>query len=106
MSREVHAGFCERREVRSLPPTRPGGVVPLSGSKPSRSRNASPRGWRPEGCDSDEDKTQIVHLSEGFDFLGFNVRHYRSRGKLLIKPSKAAVKRFRARLRAEVRSLS
>jgi RNA-directed DNA polymerase len=46
-----------------------------------------------------------VHLSEGFDFLGFNIRHYRNVGKLLIKPSKAAVKRFRARLRAEVRSL-
>jgi RNA-directed DNA polymerase len=46
-----------------------------------------------------------VHLSEGFEFLGFNVRHYRIPGKLLIKPSKAAVKRFRARLRAEVRSL-
>ena len=59
----------------------------------------------PRGLSFNEDKTQIVHLSEGFDFLGFNVRHYRSRGKLLIKPSKAAVKRFRARLRAEVRSL-
>ena len=50
-------------------------------------------------------KTRITHLSKGFDFLGFNVRHYRNPGKLLIKPSKAAVKRFRARLRAEVRSL-
>jgi RNA-directed DNA polymerase len=59
----------------------------------------------PRGLTFNEDKTQIVHLSEGFDFLGFNVRHYRNPGKLLIKPSKAAVKRFRARLRAEVRSL-
>ena len=37
------------------------------------------------------------------DFLGFNVRRYR--GKLLIKPSKAAVKRIRARLTAEMRAL-
>lgn len=59
----------------------------------------------PRGLRFNEDKTQIVHLSEGFDFLGFNVRHYRNPGKLLIMPSKAAVKRFRARLRAEVRSL-
>jgi RNA-directed DNA polymerase len=59
----------------------------------------------PRGLTFNEDKTRIVHLSEGFDFLGFNVRHYRSTGKLLIKPSKAAVKRFWARLRAEVRSL-
>jgi RNA-directed DNA polymerase len=59
----------------------------------------------PRGLTFNEDKTQIVRLSEGFDFLGFNVRHYRNPGKLLIKPSKAAVRRFRARLRAEVRSL-
>jgi hypothetical protein len=37
------------------------------------------------------------------DFLGFNVRRYR--GKLLIKPSKAAVKRARARLSAEMKGL-
>ncbi len=39
----------------------------------------------------------------GVDFLGFNIRRYR--GKLLIKPSKAAVKRIRARLTAEMRAL-
>ena len=37
------------------------------------------------------------------DFLGFNIRRYR--GKLLIKPSKAAVKRIRERLSAEMRAL-
>src|SRR3954462_15817897 len=55
----------------------------------------------PRGLTFNEDKTRIVHLSEGFDFLGFHVRHYRSTGKLLIKPSQAAVKRFRARLRTD-----
>ena len=30
----------------------------------------------PRGLVFNEDKTQIVHLSEGFDFLGFNVRRY------------------------------
>jgi RNA-directed DNA polymerase len=45
-----------------------------------------------------------VHLSEGFDFLGFNVRRYRN-GKLLIKPSSAAVRRLRSRLAAEMRAL-
>jgi RNA-directed DNA polymerase len=59
----------------------------------------------PRGLTFNEDKTRIVHLFDGFDFLGFTVRHYRRPGKLLIRPSKAAVKRFRARLRAEVRSL-
>src|SRR6266849_356108 len=50
------------------------------------------------------EKTRIVHLTEGFDFLGFNVRHYaapqsKSGWKLLIKPSKKAVVKERAKLR-------
>jgi RNA-directed DNA polymerase len=61
------------------------------------------RWLEPRGLAFNEDKTQIVCLDDGFDFLGFNVRRYR--GKLLIKPSKAAVRRFRERLSAEMRSL-
>ena len=57
----------------------------------------------PRGLAFNEDKTKIVHLDEGFDFLGFNVRRYR--GKLLITPSKAALKRVRERLATEIRSL-
>jgi RNA-directed DNA polymerase len=57
----------------------------------------------PRGLVFNEDKTRIVTLDEGFDFLGFNVRRYR--GKLLIKPAKAAVRRIRERLRTELRSL-
>jgi RNA-directed DNA polymerase len=58
----------------------------------------------PRGLVFNEDKTKIVHLSEGFDFLGVNVRRYRN-GKLLITPSPAAVKRFRKRLADEMRAL-
>ena len=57
----------------------------------------------PRGLVFNEDKTRIVHLDDGVDFLGFNVRRYR--GKLLIKPSKVAVKRIRERLTAEMRAL-
>ena len=57
----------------------------------------------PRGLAFNEDKTRIVTLGEGFDFLGFTVRRYH--GKLLIKPAKAAVKRIRERLRTELRSL-
>lgn len=58
----------------------------------------------PRGLAFNEDKTRIVHVGEsGFDFLGFNVRRYH--GKLLIKPSKAAVRRIRERLRTETRAL-
>ncbi len=57
----------------------------------------------PRGLVFNEDKTQIVPLKQGFDFLGFNVRRYNR--KLLIKPSKAAVKRLRKRLAIEMRNL-
>ncbi len=57
----------------------------------------------PRGLVFNEGKTRIVHLDQGFDFLGFTV--CRQSGKLLIKPSKAAIRRHRERLRAELRSL-
>src|SRR5215813_4232527 len=57
----------------------------------------------PRGLAFNEAKTAIVCLDDGVDFLGFNVRRYR--GKLLIKPSKAAVKRIKARLTAEMKAL-
>jgi len=57
----------------------------------------------PRGLVFNQDKTQIVHLTTGCDFLGFNVRRYD--GKLLIKPSKAAIQRIRERLRTEMRAL-
>jgi RNA-directed DNA polymerase len=54
--------------------------------------------WLAErGLSLSPEKTRIVHLTEGFDFLGFNVRLYpcpqtsRSGHKLLINPSKKAV---------------
>jgi RNA-directed DNA polymerase len=62
-------------------------------------------GWlAPRGLAFNEDKTKVVHLTEGFDFLGVNVRRHRS-NKLLIKPSPAAVKRLRKRLATEIRAL-
>ncbi|SDS60913.1 RNA-directed DNA polymerase [Streptomyces sp. TLI_053] len=57
----------------------------------------------PRGLRFNEEKTRVVHLEEGFDFLGFTVR--RTGGKLIIKPSTAACKRLRARLRTEVKAL-
>ncbi len=56
------------------------------------------------GLTLSEEKTRIVHLSEGFDFLGFNIRQYRvphtrTGWKLLIKPSKQSVQKIRNKLR-------
>jgi RNA-directed DNA polymerase len=53
-----------------------------------------------------EAKTHIRHLTEGFDFLGFNIRHYpapqssRSGYKLLIKPSQDSIQQIRRKLKA------
>ncbi len=55
------------------------------------------------GLAFNEDKTRVVHLDDGFDFLGFNVRRYHD--KLLIKPSTEAVRRVRRRLSAEMLAL-
>jgi RNA-directed DNA polymerase len=57
----------------------------------------------PRGLVFNEEKTRIVPLSSGFDFLGFSVRRYGD--KLLTKPSKPAVKRIRSRLSREMRAL-
>jgi RNA-directed DNA polymerase len=80
-------------------------VVVLCGSQQQAEQvKAQLATWlAPRGLAFNEDKTKVVHLGEGFDFLGFNVRRYHR--KLLIKPSKAAVRRLRERLAAEMRTL-
>jgi RNA-directed DNA polymerase len=63
------------------------------------------KAWFAErGLTFSEEKTRIVNLDEGFDFLGFNVRQYpsaksKSGFKLLTRPSKKSVLAMRAKLR-------
>lgn len=57
----------------------------------------------PRGLRFNEEKTWILHLTEGFDFLGFNIRRHGE--SLIITPSKDAVKRIRNRLRMEMQAL-
>src|SRR5271165_6805109 len=62
-------------------------------------------GWLAQrGLSLNEEKTRIVHLAQGFNFLGWNIRRYRN-GKLLIKPSEAAIRRHRQRLAEEMRTM-
>ena len=58
----------------------------------------------PRGLAFNEAKTRIIHLSEGFGFLGFSLRRYRN-GKLIIKPGATAIKRLRKRLAREFHAL-
>lgn len=49
------------------------------------------------GLSLSEDKTLITHITDGFDFLGQNVRKYND--KCLIKPSRLSVKNFLRKIR-------
>ena len=61
--------------------------------------------WLSErGLEFSAEKTLITSMEEGFDFLGFNSRHYD--GKLLIKPSKKKVLAFCKRIGEEVKNLN
>jgi len=54
-----------------------------------------------KGLTLSEEKTKIVHIEEGFDFLGWNVRKYD--GKLLIKPAKKNVQTFLRKVRGIIK---
>jgi RNA-directed DNA polymerase len=51
------------------------------------------------GLELSPEKTKITHITEGFNFLGQNIRMY-SKGKLLIRPTKDAVKSVKEKLKA------
>src|SRR2546427_997086 len=58
------------------------------------------------GLELSAEKTCITHIEDGFDFLGQNVRKYKTgkRHKLLITPSKRNVKAFLEKIRGVVKT--
>ncbi|WP_354635912.1 group II intron reverse transcriptase/maturase [Planktothricoides raciborskii] len=61
--------------------------------------------WLSEiGLELSTEKTVITSIEDGFDFLGFNHRHYN--GKLLIKPSKKKVLAFCKRIGKEIKAMN
>ena len=48
-----------------------------------------------------EEKTKITHISNGFNFLGFNIRKFS--GKLLIKPSKENINSIKRKIKDTVK---
>ena len=80
MSREVQVRFCESRAVQSRPATHL--VVLTDGDRGDVAdlREDIDRVLEPLGLRLSTAKTRIVHMSEGFDFLGFHIRWRRKRG--------------------------
>ncbi len=54
------------------------------------------------GLELSSEKTWITHLTDGFDFLGQNIRRYPN-GKLLIKPARKSIRTLLARVREIIR---
>jgi len=55
----------------------------------------------PRGLLLSEEKTKIVRIEQGFDFLGQNLRKYRN--KLITKPSKENAKSFSEKVRKQIK---
>jgi RNA-directed DNA polymerase len=53
------------------------------------------------GLELSHEKTSITHVTDGFDFLGQNVRRYRS-GKVLLKPSRKNVRTFLGKIKETI----
>lgn len=59
------------------------------------------------GLELEMDKTKITHIEEGFDFLGFNIRKYKTHNgsKVLTKPSKDSIKNAKRKISDKARQL-
>lgn len=61
------------------------------------------------GLELSQEKTKITHISEGFDFLGQNIRKYdigKGKHKLLIKPSARNVHSFLSGIKQTIRKMA
>lgn len=79
----------------------------------SKSKSSCPRAKRllelwllKKGLKFLETKTQILHIEDGIDFLGFNIKHYSTQFKksgriLLCKTSKDSIKAFKEEITLE-----
>lgn len=60
------------------------------------------------GLKLSEEKTKTCHIEQGFNFLGFNIRQYKTKSKrrgiiLLIRPSKDSIKAFKKQMIIELK---
>ena len=110
VKRELKTGYVTKESKRSIVRYADDFVVLCTSKEDALKAKAELSDWlAPRGLKLSEEKTRIVHLDEGFDFLGFNIRRYPVTSKettkltrqytpghkLLIKPSKESVKKFK-----------
>jgi len=98
MSGDVHVRFCEHLGGRFPGVTR---LVITGQSWAILEQDVMPLVTdflRERGLVLAPEKTRIVHIDDGFDFLGFHFRKYG--GKLLIKPARASINHVRERVKA------
>ncbi len=73
-------------------------VVCSSSREQAEAAQSTIQEWlKPRGLELHPEKTKIVHINDGFNFLSFSFRRYR--GKCLFKPQKDKVLTFLSRLR-------
>ncbi|ONI40285.1 group II intron reverse transcriptase/maturase [Candidatus Epulonipiscium fishelsonii] len=59
------------------------------------------------GFELPANKTKITPITSGFDFLGFNIKKYKAEqgNKLLIKPSKESISKFKQKISSNIKNL-
>jgi len=103
MSGDVHVRFREHPRGRFPRVTR---LVITGSSKELLEERVKPlvkKFLAERGLVLSEEKTKITHVTEGFDFLGWNVRYRKS--MLLVQPSKKNTKAFLDKIRMTLREM-
>ncbi len=107
MSCEVHARFYESREVRFLPATHRVLMVAGTQADAERLRQEAAAVLLPMGLRLSEEKTRIVHIDQGFDFLGTHIQRHKQRGStkcfVYTYPSRTALATVKAKVRDTTR---
>ena len=105
MSREAQVRFCERRGARFPPPTLLVLMVAGDRHQAEALREEVSAVLAPLGLRLAPEKTEVVHIDEGFTFLGFDIRRLRKRGTgkyyVYTKPSRKAVQAIKDKVKAK-----
>ena len=110
MSLEVHVRICEGVGGKFPGATRLIIVCKSEAEAQKRKEKVSSRLRERVGLELSSEKSSITHISQGFDFLGFNIRKYEPKSphstpKLIIKPAKENVTGYLRDIRQTIRAM-